>query len=69
MHDRFALWFIRSWILGLILRMVNPVFLWSQLRFADMVGVPVRWYHLTGEVSINSVDPRDKEQDVEHPHA
>lgn len=53
MRDRFAAWFVSNRAMGMLLRFANPLFLWSQLRIADAVGIKVTWAHLSGAVSVN----------------
>lgn len=62
-RDRFASWFVQSWIAGLLVRITSPIFTISQLRLAACVGIPVKWKHLTGRVSINVVDVEEGGRD------
>lgn len=61
-RDRFASWFVQNWAAGLLVRITSPIFTISQLRLAACVGIPVKWKHLTGRVSINVVDAEESDR-------
>lgn len=59
-RDRFATWFVSNPFMGVLLRLANPIFLWSQLRIADAAGIKITWGHLCGDVTVNQVaEPKE----------
>lgn len=51
--DRFASWFVQSWIAGAVIRIAAPAFALSRLRVAAVAGIPIGWRHLSGAVNVN----------------
>lgn len=65
-RDRFASWFVQSWMAGALVRLAAPVLLLSQLRIASFAGIQVRWRHLFGGVSINDAPGLDAAGGARH---